>query len=65
MNLILREALIIDPKSNLHNQIVDLQIENGIFTKIGSKITNLDNFEELKLENLHVSQGWFDSSVSF
>jgi dihydroorotase len=65
MKLILREARIIDPKSDFHNQIVDLQIENGIFTKIGAKISNSGNFEELKLENLHVSQGWFDSSVSF
>ncbi len=63
MNLILREAQIIDPKSDFHNQKVDLQIENGIFTKIGSKLTNSENFEELNLENLHVSQGWFDSSV--
>jgi dihydroorotase len=65
MKLIIREARIIDPKSDFHNQIVDLQIENGIFTKIGAKISNSGNFEELKLENLHVSQGWFDSSVSF
>ncbi len=64
MKLIIREARIIDPKSNFHNQTVDLQIENGIFTKIGPKISNSGNFEELKLENLHASQGWFDSSVS-
>jgi dihydroorotase len=64
MKLIIREARIIDPKSNFHNQIVDLQIENGIFTKIGPQLSNSGDFEELKLENLHVSQGWFDSSVS-
>jgi dihydroorotase len=64
MKLIIREARIIDMKSDFHNQIVDLQIENGVFTKIGAKISNSGNFEELKLDNLHVSQGWFDSSVS-
>lgn len=53
-----------DLKSPFHNQIVDLKIENGIITKIGSAISNPENFEELKLENLHLSQGWFDSSVS-
>jgi dihydroorotase len=65
MNLIIREAKIIDPKSLFHNQVVDLQIENGIIIKIGSTISNPKNFEELKLPNLHISEGWFDSSVSF
>ena len=63
MNLIIREAKIIDPKSPFHNQIVDLQIENGIITKIGSDLDTIDA-EEIKLENLHISRGWFDSSVS-
>ena len=65
MKLIIRDSRIIDPKSSFHNQVVDLQIENGILTKIGSKLPNTSNLEEIKLENLHVSQGWFDSSVSF
>lgn len=64
MNLIIRQAKIIDPKSPNHNQTADIQIENGIITKIGSQLPNPDNFETLELENLHVSQGWFDSSVS-
>lgn len=64
MKLIIREAKIIDSQSSFHNKKVDLQIENGILTKIGSKLSNENNFEELKLDNLHVSQGWFDSSVS-
>ena len=64
MNLIIREAKIIDPKSPYHNQIVDLQIENGMIKKIGSKLVNSTHIEELRLNNLHVSQGWFDSSVS-
>ncbi len=64
MNLILREAKIIDPESAFHNQIVDVQIENGIIKKIGKKLDLLD-FEELLLDNLHISKGWFDSSVSF
>lgn len=64
MNLIIRQAKIIDTKSPNHNQISDIQIENGIITKIGKNLPNPDNFETLELENLHVSQGWFDSSVS-
>ena len=65
MNLIIREATIIDSKSPFHNQMVDVKIKSGTIEKIGSKIPNENGFEEIKLENLHLSQGWFDSSVSF
>jgi dihydroorotase len=65
MNLIVRAAKIIDSKSPFHNQIVDLLIEDGTIKKIGTSIVNSSNLKELKLDNLHVSQGWFDSSVCF
>ncbi|RKS25171.1 dihydroorotase [Flavobacterium endophyticum] len=64
MNIIIRQAKIIDPKSPYHNEIADLKIESGVITKIGKKLQNPDKLEEVSLENLHVSQGWFDSSVS-
>jgi len=64
MKIIIREAKIIDPKSEFHNQIVDVQIENGIVKKIGAKLSNDNELEEIQLDNLHLSQGWFDSSVS-
>jgi dihydroorotase len=64
MNLIIREATIIDSKSPFHNQKVDVKINSGIIEKIGTTIPNEIGFEEIKLENLHLSQGWFDSSVS-
>jgi len=64
MKLIIRNATVIDSKSPFHNQKVDIQIENGLLSKIDSKIENTGNYNEVQLENLHVSQGWFDSSVS-
>ena len=64
MNLIIRAARIIDTKSNFHNQIVDIKISHGLIEKMGTNIENSEHFEEIKLENLHVSQGWFDTSVS-
>ena len=64
MNLIIRAAQIIDIKSDFHNQLVDIKINNGLIEKMAANIDNSDNFEEIKLENLHVSQGWFDTSVS-
>ena len=64
MNLIIRATKIIDPKNVHHGKVVDLHIENGTIKKIASKLQNPDKYEEFKLDNLHVSQGWFDSSVS-
>ena len=64
MNLIIREAKIIDSKSPFHNQIVDVIITNGLIEKIGVQLSNSNGYEELKKENLHLSEGWFDSSVS-
>ncbi len=64
MNLIVRAAKIIDAKSPFHNQTVDLHIENGVFKKIGNKLSNTEHLTEINLDHLHVSQGWFESSVS-
>lgn len=64
MKLIIRNAKIIDPQSSFHNQTVDILIVDGLIEKIGASLPNPEQAEELKLDNLHVSQGWFDSSVS-
>ncbi|MEO8934779.1 MAG: dihydroorotase [Xanthomarina sp.] len=65
MNALLKCATIIDSKSDFHNQTVDILIENGVITEISKNLKNTKNVPEIELENLHVSQGWFDSSVSF
>jgi len=65
MNILIKSATIIDSKSEFHNSTQDLLIENGVITKISKSIDNPKNHKEIKLDNLHVSQGWFDSSVSF
>lgn len=64
MNLIFKKAVIIDKDSTLNNQTVDIQIENGIIKKIGKNIAAADGYETIELENLHISKGWFDSSVN-
>lgn len=63
MNLLIKNAKIIDDTSSHHLLTKDILIENGVFSKIEDSIENTSNYETLKLENLHVSQGWFDSSV--
>ena len=65
MNILIKSATIIDSKSDFHNTTQDLLIEDGVITQVASNIKNPKNYKEIKLENLHISQGWFDSSVSF
>ena len=63
MKIIIKSAKIIDSKSPFHNQTVDLLIADGLIEKIGLSLPN-DDAEIVRFEDLHVSQGWFDSSVS-
>jgi len=65
MNALIKSATIVDSKSDFHNEKVDILIEKGRIAKISKRINNTNNYKEIRLENLHVSQGWFDSSVSF
>lgn len=64
MNIIIKNATIVDSSSEFNQQKVDIQIENGLIKAIASNINNTE-FENLSLENLHVSSGWMDGSVSF
>ena len=65
MNALIKSATVVDSKSDFHNETVDILIEKGCISKISKRISNPKNYKEIKLNNLHVSQGWFDSSVSF
>ncbi|MEM6685962.1 MAG: dihydroorotase [Bacteroidota bacterium] len=64
MNLIIKSATIIDATSTHHLETNDILIENGVITHIATSIENPHNYDTISLENLHISQGWFDSSVS-
>ncbi|WP_337964934.1 dihydroorotase [uncultured Flavobacterium sp.] len=64
MKIIIRSAKIIDSKSPFHNQTIDLLIADGLIEKIGTSLPENNEATEVKFDNLHLSQGWFDSSVS-
>ena len=65
MNTLLKSATIIDPSSAYHRQQKDILIIDGKITKIADKITPNNRDSVVALKNLHVSMGWFDTSVSF
>lgn len=64
MTTLLKSATIIDPSSPYHQQKKDILITNGFIDKIEDSIEN-NNYQVVTLDNLHVSCGWFDTSVSF
>ena len=65
MKLLIKSAKIIDPSSPFHNKKQDILIENGKISKISKLIDNPNDYKVIRLENLHISQGWFDTSVCF
>ena len=65
MNILIKSAKIIDSQSPFHQKKQDILIENGKITKIATNIKNTKSYKEIKEKNLHVSVGWFDTSVSF
>jgi dihydroorotase len=65
MKIIIRNAKVVSKNSELDSKIIDVKIVNGIVQEIGSDIKVTSDFEEIKIEDLHISEGWFDSSVSF
>lgn len=64
MKLILRQATIIDPSSDWHNKVADIRISGDKIEDIGKKLDSPGKYQEVKRDNLHVSAGWFDTSVS-
>lgn len=66
MNILLKAATIVDQNNKgLHLKKRDILIKNGIIDKIAAKINAPTHIKPLEFKNLHVSVGWFDSSVSF
>ena len=65
MTTLLKSATIIDTSSPYHYQTKDILIVNGKISEIATTIHQEPSYKTIKLDNLHVSCGWFDTSVSF
>ncbi len=62
--VLIKQATIQDQNSSFHNQTVDIKIENGSITEIAKNLAVPEGATVVEKENLHVSPGWFDTSVS-
>lgn len=62
--ILVKNTFIHDSQSNYNGKRMDILIDNGIIQQIDNEIKQ--DVETLLVEdNLHVSVGWFDSSVCF
>ncbi len=64
MNILIKQARIIDPSSPHNGQTLDIFIENGTISQIDKKIS-LKADKEISVDGLHVSPGWMDVFASF
>ncbi len=64
MKILLKTATVIESNSPFHTKTVDILIEDGKIKDISDKI-NTSTELIISQKNLHVSLGWFDSSVCF
>jgi dihydroorotase len=64
MKILIKQACIVDTSSSFNDKRMDILIENGVITSISADISDADA-QEIKGQNLHVSQGWTDLKASF
>lgn len=64
MKVLIKSVKIIDPQRTFHQKTHDILIDNGEIVEIAPSI-NQKVDREISIENLHVSRGWFDSSICF
>jgi dihydroorotase len=64
MIILLKNAQIIDPNSDLNGAFRDILIEDGIIKQISESVTSKVDFE-ISSPELKVSIGWFDMAARF
>ncbi|HEX6847484.1 MAG TPA: dihydroorotase [Chitinophagaceae bacterium] len=64
MNLLIKNARVIDPNSPFNSQSTDIFIENGMIKKIGKNLSDKVD-KEISAEGLCVSPGWVDMFANF
>lgn len=65
MNILIKQATIVDPDGPHNGKVTDILIEKGIITQIKKNIAPEKGIKTIDGENLHVSAGWLDMQVNF
>ena len=64
MKILLKNATLINEKSDFHNLKLDVLIEDGFLSHIEEKL-DVKADQIIRFKDLHISSGWFDPNVSF
>lgn len=64
MQVHIRKARVIDPRSAHHDKVTDLLVEDGIITRIATGI-KADNATVIEATDLCVSAGWVDTLADY
>ncbi|OQY94362.1 MAG: dihydroorotase [Sphingobacteriales bacterium UTBCD1] len=64
MNILIKQAKVVDPSSPFNGQTTDIFIENGIIKKTGKSLSLKAN-SVIDIKGLHVSPGWTDVFAHF
>ena len=64
MKILLKNATLINEKSDFHNLKLDVLIEDGFLSRIEEKL-DVKADQIIRFKDLHISSGWFDPNVSF
>ncbi len=65
MNLLIKQATIVDSTSPHNGKVMDVLIEKGVITQIKKSITPEKGIKTIETEGLHISAGWLDMQVNF
>ena len=65
MNILIKQATIVDSTSPFNGKIMDILIEKGIITQLKKTIANEKNYKTIEADGLCVSVGWLDMQVNF
>lgn len=65
MNILIKQATIVNPQSASHGKTLDILIERGTITQIKKNIANEKGYKVIEDEDLYVSAGWLDMQANF
>ena len=65
MNLLIKQATVVNTQSPHHGKTVDILIERGVITQIKKNIANEKGVKTVEEEGLCVSAGWLDMQANF
>ncbi len=65
MNILIKQATVVNTASPYNGKVVDILIERGVITQIKKSITPEKGIKTIEAEGLYVSLGWLDMQVNF